>query len=66
MLAFDTWLANADRNNGGNVLIGIQPDDLSPLAEAMFCDFSYSMLHSGWAAGKWQEVSLAATLPEIR
>jgi hypothetical protein len=46
MIAFDTWLANSDRNNGGNVLIGTD----GALSEPIFCDFSNTMIHSNWSA----------------
>lgn len=62
MMAFDTWLANSDRNNGGNMLIGSD----GSLSEPIFCDFSNTMIHSQWASGTFRSVTVPQVLLAMR
>jgi hypothetical protein len=63
ILAFDTWLANSDRHNDTNLVIGINHE--SPLAEPIFCDYANSMLHSQWTQGSHGTVALPHLLPAM-
>ena len=65
IVALDTWLGNTDRNNATNLLIGIDPNTEPPLAEAVFCDYAYSMLYSKWTKGGCQGVALPGILPVL-
>lgn len=66
MLAFDTWIANADRDNQTNLLIGTATNLALPVSEPVFCDFSYSMLFSGWGQGGQHTVTLVPCLPVLK
>jgi hypothetical protein len=46
MVPFDTWLANTDRNNDGNLLISRSTVSTSGKLHVAYIDFSYSMSHS--------------------
>jgi HipA-like protein len=62
MIAFDTWIANSDRNNPSNVLVGTDIDASPNSSRIIFCDFAHSMVHSQWADGSWQRVTGASFL----
>ncbi|HZZ94281.1 MAG TPA: hypothetical protein VFE23_17100 [Usitatibacter sp.] len=51
MVAFDTWLSNADRVNDGNLLVSkATHQDRGSALSCAYIDYSYTMLHS-WRAG---------------
>jgi len=63
IVAFDAWLANTDRANDGNVLVGI--DSESPNGQIVFCDFANCMIHSGWRSGQTSPLSRSPMLKEF-
>ncbi|WP_224244400.1 hypothetical protein [Hyalangium gracile] len=80
MAAFDSWLANTDRQNDGNLLLSEDDTVTPPVLRVAYLDFANSMTYR-WAQNqRWQlddavacypdripvdETSLRATLQEI-
>jgi hypothetical protein len=63
IIAFDAWLANSDRNNDTNLLIGTDIHSEQRVSEPIFCDFANCMIHSNWTGEGGRDVALPPMLP---
>lgn len=60
ILAFDTWIDNCDRKNGGNTVVGEEPGHFI----INYIDHSNAFNHGGrWSNERWQTVRAARQLP---
>ncbi len=66
IVAFDTWLANSDRANATNLLIGTDPHNSPQLSEPIFCDYANSMIHSQWTLSGHQDVAVPSQLSAVQ
>ena len=63
-IAFDAWLANTDRANDGNVMVGFETDG-EDVGELLFIDFSNAMMWSRADLAAFQKVSVLPVLQRM-
>ena len=62
MVAFDTWIGNTDRINGGNLLVCEEQNGATSRVSAAYIDYSYSLTYQ-WAGGGHHNIAPVGPYP---